>query len=176
MLQHGGGIDGFSSFISVLPEDGVGAAVLTNLDGTSIHYGITWDLVDRLLDLETVDWTDRIAAQEKKNYQKAQEQEKGFMAARTIGTTPSHVLQAYCGEYHNPGYARIKIFENNGKLEGTYNHIPVKLEHFQYDTFMIKFEIPYPQINIPANFSSNILGQVNSLFSPMEARTAPIEF
>ena len=152
MLQHGGGIDGFSSFISVLPDEGIGAAVLTNLDGTSLHYGITWELVDRLLELAPINWTGKIADYEKENNQKAGEQEKAFFSSHTPGSSPSHPLQDYCGEYINPGYAAINILEKDGALYGKYNHIPVRLEHFQHDTFMMKFEIPYPQINIPVSF------------------------
>ena len=176
MLQHGGGIDGFSSFISVLPEEGVGAAVLTNLDGTSIHYGITWDLVDRLLDLEPIDWTGKIAAREKENQAKYREQGKAFLENRKTDTEPTHPLQDYCGEYTNPGYARISLRLEEQNLCGTYAHIPVKLEHFQYDTFMMRFEIPYPQINIPVSFSSSLMGKINCLSSPMEEKTAPIRF
>ena len=176
MLQHGGGIDGFSSFISVLPDEGLGAAVLTNLDGTSIHYGITWDLIDRLLDQEPINWTGRIAAREKENQQKMQEQGKAFLAARKTDTYPSHPLQDYCGEYSHPGYARISLRLENEQLYGTYAHIPVKLEHFQYDTFMMQFEIPYPQINIPVSFSSSLMGKIESLSSPMEEKIEPIRF
>ena len=151
-------------------------ALLTNLNGTNIHYGITWEIIDRLLGLEPINWVGRVAAYEKELKQMYEEQGKGMLAMQVKNTNPSHDLQSYCGEYYHPGYGTLKVELKDGKLAGFYNHIPITVEHFHYDVFLAHFEIPSPQVNIPISFAADLMGNISKALIPMDENVPEIEF
>ena len=175
MLQHAGGIDGFSAFISILPDDNLGVAILTN-QITSIHYGITWEITDRLLGLEPIDWIGRVAEYENEVKKMGEEEGKNMLAMKVKDTNPSHSLESYCGEFYHPGYGTLKVELKDGKLAGFYNHIAITVEHFHYDVFLAHFEIPSPQVNIPLSFTADLMGNISKVLIPMDGNVPEIEF
>ncbi|MBM3285296.1 MAG: beta-lactamase family protein, partial [Candidatus Aminicenantes bacterium] len=54
LLQHGGGIDGFTALVAFLPRDNIGAVILTNMNGTALPSIILYNILDRLLGLSQV--------------------------------------------------------------------------------------------------------------------------
>ncbi|REJ77380.1 MAG: hypothetical protein DWQ47_13420 [Acidobacteria bacterium] len=50
MIQHGGNIDGFNSMVAVLPEEGVGFAMLTNVTASSLGGELLQTVFSGLLD------------------------------------------------------------------------------------------------------------------------------
>ena len=61
MVAHGGGIDGFISSMSWLPRERIGVMVLTNRSGdmNPVPVMIAYNVYDRLLGLDPVDWNAR---------------------------------------------------------------------------------------------------------------------
>ena len=59
LVIHGGGIDGFLSQMSWLPNERIGAIVLTNSTAANIANIITYKIYDTFLGLEPVDWIGR---------------------------------------------------------------------------------------------------------------------
>jgi CubicO group peptidase (beta-lactamase class C family) len=49
MLQHSGGIDGFSALATLLPDDNIGIVALSNMSGCPVHNIVTLNACDRLL-------------------------------------------------------------------------------------------------------------------------------
>src|SRR5262249_18225660 len=58
-VAHTGGIDGFSAFLTMLPDDHIGIVILTNLGGQQAANVLINTTFDRLLNLESVDWFER---------------------------------------------------------------------------------------------------------------------
>jgi CubicO group peptidase (beta-lactamase class C family) len=56
-LFHGGGIDGQRSAVGLLPEQGVGVVVLSNLQGTEIALALLHQVFDLFLGAEPRDWS-----------------------------------------------------------------------------------------------------------------------
>lgn len=54
LLTHGGGIDGFTALVSFMPRDKTGIVVLTNKSGTLLTQIVTYNLFDRLFELDQV--------------------------------------------------------------------------------------------------------------------------
>ena len=59
MAEHGGNINGFSSLVTLLPEQNLGVVVLTNLDANPVPNILTYNICDRLLGLDEVTWNER---------------------------------------------------------------------------------------------------------------------
>ena len=176
MLQHAGGIDGFSAFISVMPEDDLGVAILTNLNGTAIHYGITWEITDRMLGLEPIEWVARVAEYEAEVKAEIKAGTEGMLSMQVKDTQPSHKMEDYCGTYSHPGYGTLTLKLEDGELCGQYNHISANASHFHYDTFLLKFDIPSPDVTIPITFQADLMGNIKLVSIPMDEKVAEIEF
>ena len=99
MAEHGGNIDGFSSLVTLLPEQNVGVVVLSNLNGVPVPNILTYNICDRLLGLDEVAWSERFQkfwAGFKEAEEKGKEKTE---TDRVPNTHPSHSLDAYTGEY-----------------------------------------------------------------------------
>ncbi len=174
-IMHAGGIDGFSSFITLIPEENIGVGVLTNSGGITSHYGITWEIVDRLLGDAPVNWVEQIAAFEAMMRAGAEQADKDFLAAQVHGTQPSHPLQEYAGFYTHPAYGTLQLEVKEGILCGRYNQYEASLNHYHYDTFQLVIQGGI-EFKFPVRFISDVKGKVGSALIPLEPKVADIEF
>ena len=135
MVQHGGAIDGFLALLTFLPQGNVGIVVLTNGSGTPFTNVMNFNVMDRLLGLEKVDWSTRYRERQRKQ-QAAEEaaKQKGYTAPRP-GTKPSHEIKEFAGDYEHPGYGILRIDIEGDALKLTYNDITSPLRHYHYDIF-----------------------------------------
>jgi CubicO group peptidase (beta-lactamase class C family) len=62
LIWHDGGIDGFLTYVSFMPERGLGVAVVANTSEVELPFIATMAVYDRLLGLTPVDWTARVLA------------------------------------------------------------------------------------------------------------------
>jgi len=60
--MHGGALPGIATLLAILPEDGVGVVILSNSDGGALTRISLYSMLDDLLGLEPVDWTERFDA------------------------------------------------------------------------------------------------------------------
>ena len=175
-VMHAGGIDGYSSFLTFMPKEKIGAAVLTNSGGISKHYGIVLEIIDRYLGDEPIPWIEKISALEKMGMDAEQKAEQEQAEKQIKGTSPSHALDAYCGSYTHPAYGTIQIEQKNGVLGGLYNQIPCTLSHFHYDVFNLTIQDTRMEFKFPMQFFTSLDGQIDRAQLPLEAKVKPIEF
>ena len=176
MLHHGGNIDGFAALVSFMPGINAGVVVLTNLDHTSLPHVLVHALYDRLLGVEGKDWSAHFMDFTNKMKAAAKEAEAKADEARVVGTEPSHPLEAYVGDYENPGYGVLNVTLNDeGTLETTYNRIPARLEHYHYDVFDLVNTLL--DARLKTVFRTNVAGQIISLEVGLEPSSPnPIVF
>jgi CubicO group peptidase (beta-lactamase class C family) len=175
-VHHGGNIDGFSALVAFLPEDNVGLVILTNQNTSSLPAVVAYNIWDRLLGMDQVDWTARTKQQ--RALTRASEQEakqKGYTTQRT-GTHPSHDLGEYAGEYEHSGYGIIKIEYANGSLKLDYHGLGGTLSHFHYDVFEVPKDDLNPFSGEKVQFRTNLAGEIESLGIPFEATLKDITF
>lgn len=173
---HGGNIDGFSSLVSFLPEDGIGVVVLTNKNGSSIPSNITFTVIDRLLDLPKLPWNDRYKQDDAVTKAAAGAGKERSAAETVTGTTPSHPLADYAGAYEHDGYGRLLIQEHDDRagLELRYNALAGPLTHRHYDTFEHDFR--ELGVKFPFTFATDATGDIVSVAVPMEPMVKDIVF
>jgi CubicO group peptidase (beta-lactamase class C family) len=167
MVQHGGNIDGFASLVSLLPEQGLGVVVLTNIDAKPLRDELTFEIYDRLLDLSDHEWNRKYHAIYSE-IDKANDQEGETFDAERIPDAPTtHPLPDYTGEYHADGYADIKVrLTGEEKLEGWLNGYWWPLEHYHYDIFLLiakRFDLRFK-----VSFALDGRGAIQSLSLPIE--------
>ena len=181
-VNHGGGIDGFTSVAAFFPTDSIGVVVLTNQSGSQVPSIVLNILADRLLGLKPYDWN----GDQKKAADKARAQQKQALAAkkRSAGTTkPSHPLADYAGAYSHPGYGTMTLYTKGDSLFVRTAERHMWLRHNNYDVFD---PLPYDPVQgvdtsglsmeIPIQFKLNVMGEVESLSAPFESGLQPIVF
>jgi CubicO group peptidase (beta-lactamase class C family) len=177
LVHHGGGIDGFISLLSFLPRDKMGAIVLTNFSGNNpVPQIVTYNVYDRLLGLEPVNWVERFREQQQKQEEAQRKAKEEKASQQKQGTQPSHPLTDYAGEYEHPGYGTVKIELDSGKLKLSFNTFSAPLEHFHYDIFQTPELERNPLSEMKITFANNLQGHVETVSVPLESNVDPIVF
>jgi CubicO group peptidase (beta-lactamase class C family) len=178
-VHHGGNIDGFSAMVTFLPAENLGVVVLSNKDGTALPEVLCRVAIDRMLELPPIDWNARIKARADEG-ENAADKAKGGLEVfdRKKGTHPAHALEEYAGEYEHPAYGIVSVTRDGATgLTATIHAIPMKLEHWHYETYRANPEDPaLAEDKLFVLFQTNTRGDVDSLAMPLEPQAAEIVF
>jgi Domain of unknown function (DUF3471)/Beta-lactamase len=174
VVQHGGNTDGFTASVQMLPDEGIGVVVLCNADHTDLSDVICYQVFDRLLGLDRIDWSSRMRKLWRKVLDMISQAKKQATAERKAGTTPSHPLADYAGEYEHPGYGNFIVKLEADKLKGFYNGHDWPITHYHYDIF--SFQFWYLGMSFLGTFHTDIKGNIDSLSLPLESTVKEIVF
>lgn len=130
LLDHSGGIDGMTSLVALVPEEGLGVAILTNLQVTVPPYWILYAIVDAYLGGEPTDWSSRFL-------QLADQLEARPEVRRIPETEPTLSLDRYEGTYENAPLGKSVVDLRDGSLYLCYGRLTGPLEHWHFDTFRV---------------------------------------
>lgn len=131
---HGGNGDGESTLVAVMPDRGIGLAVLANLEGTSLTYAAAGLIFDRLTEGADSDWYEAYERFEASPEDLAA-QYREYVDARVSDTKPSRPLADYAGVYSHEIYGDLTVkLENDGLVMYRDNRVAA-LTHWHYDTF-----------------------------------------
>ncbi|MBK8100528.1 MAG: serine hydrolase [Planctomycetes bacterium] len=176
-VHHGGNIDGFSAMVTLLPDAGFGFCVLTNLDACGMHEMVVRQLTDRLLGLEPKDWKSEALSRRKQADGMEQKGKEGARAERRTGTSPSHPLAEYAGDYEHPGYGRGRIELRDGVLRADFHGLGGRLEHWHFDVFAYGDDADSPELaGMKLMFTTDFEGEIDALRVVLEPSTPAIVF
>jgi len=175
-VQHGGGIDGFITMVSFLPRERIGVVTLTNASGVSLSPLVNRVVLDRLLGETDRDRLGEALERRRRIMAEAEQAEEALAELRVEGTTPSHPLADYAGEYRHPGYGPLEIAEVDGGLRITYNRMTHPLGHRHYDVFKVPVDDEPGLGGLEVQFRSGFDGRVAEAVVPMEPEVEPIVF
>ncbi|MBO0684796.1 MAG: serine hydrolase [Candidatus Dormibacteraeota bacterium] len=174
LIEHSGGIDGFSSMVMMAPGARCGVAVLSNKSGTSLPVALAYTLMDDLLGLSPLPWGERFQGVELALRQ-GMEQAIDHRQASARPAPPTQELRAYEGDYHHPGYGRVTVTVADGGLGVYYGEFEMTVAHRHHDTW--DATVPsVSEVAIPVTFQTDADGEVASLSMPLEPSIDPIEF
>ena len=180
-LEHGGNIDGFTANVSLFPSDSLGIVILCNQDGSLLPSLARNAVSDILLNVKATDWVKYL--NEKIGLAKIllATAKSGSEESRVKGTTPTHSLEEFQGNYTHPAYGTVKLVVENDSL---FAKFPVKkfyLEHWHYDVFN-PLEVKNRAIDTSTaqgllfHFSMNDQGEIASLKLKLEPTLDAMEF
>lgn len=176
-IHHGGNIDGFSAQVAFLPKESIGVVVLTNMNGTALTDLVARNVADRLLKLDPIDWNARWLVRRERMKAAGKEAETSAQADRKTGTTPSHALADYAGEYGHEGYGVVSVTLDADRLAASYNNLSAPLEHWHYDVFNCLENPKDPVLkDTKVMFRSNVDGDVDELVVTMDPSVKPVVF
>jgi hypothetical protein len=169
MVWHNGGIDGFYSLLTMLPEDRIGVVILSNLLGNHALEPVAYSAFDRLLGLSLDPWLDRYKALDDKAKKAEAEAKKSKVSTAKTGTQPSHPLADFAGEYSNPGLGTVKITQNGQELTLAFNQLqPYPFVRVHYDIFEVPEESESIAAGTKGQFLTNWNGDIDRLSMPLE--------
>jgi CubicO group peptidase (beta-lactamase class C family) len=142
LLMHTGGLPGYVSRVLMIPEIGVGVAVLTNQESGPAFDSIAYRIADHYLEAPATDWIDayqKVAARQQSTLASTNSK---AAAARDSASRPSLPLAKYAGSYADAWYGDITVAQEQERLVMRFSHTPAlvgDMEHWQYDTFAVRW-------------------------------------
>ncbi len=142
MVTHTGGLPGYVSKVTLVPEMRLGVAVLTNQESDEAFNAITYHVIDHYLGAPPVDWLDAYLKVRARQEERIAAAGRKAAAAPDPGSRPSLPVARYAGTYTDAWYGDIEIAQEGDKLVMRFTHTPSligDLEHWQYDTFLVRW-------------------------------------
>ncbi|HZJ14804.1 MAG TPA: serine hydrolase [Chthoniobacteraceae bacterium] len=176
IAHHGGNLKGASAMIVMMPSKRIGVVVLTNRSGTRLRDALPYEIIDRLLGLESAGLLARNRELEEKNFAAEDAAKSAGVSDRKPDTKPAHALQDYAADYEHPGYGRIRVgFETDHLTLGYYKFI-TPLEHWHYEVFQAPANRQNDLELTRVEFHTDLSGDIASLTIPIEPAVDPISF
>lgn len=175
IAMHGGALQGFYSTVLMVPEEKLGIAVLTNAENGPAMAALYWRILDHYLKVPASDWIGLYAQQEAASQQEERERQAAETTARAAQSTPSLPLAAYDGEYEDAWYGTVSIGEEGGKRLMRFSRTPDltgELEHFQHDTFIVRWKDRNFNADAYVSFALNPDGSIERMkMAPISKET-----
>lgn len=140
MVQHSGGLSGQVTYTGLLPTQGIGVSVFSNVE-EGVSSGIRNAIIDALLGVPKFDWVGSYVARTKKGQEDALAEIPGGIDTAPAGA-PSLPLNAYAGRYRDAWYGDVVVSDKAGKLSIDFVPTPVfksVLDPWGPDTFRTRF-------------------------------------
>lgn len=165
MIDHGGGIGGYCSLTTLFPREQIGVIVLSNLGQPNIPKIVTYHIFERLTGLTETSWSERFMKEDLAYKEAEQKGKQQSEANRITGTTLSHSLEAYTGDFEHPGYGIFSVTIHEGKLQGMFNGMTFSLWQYHYDLFELVSDV---QKAMKVSFLSNVKGDIDTMITSFE--------
>ncbi|HNL38055.1 MAG TPA: serine hydrolase [Saprospiraceae bacterium] len=109
IVSHTGGVNGYVTSVTLVPEEKLGIIVLTNTDENAFFESVKWEILDAALNLPYRDYDrlfhESVAQQEAETNREIAE----WRDTVAMKMPPAFELSRYAGRYDNPVYGWIDI-------------------------------------------------------------------
>jgi CubicO group peptidase (beta-lactamase class C family) len=124
IVSHTGGVNGFVSSVTLLPEEKLGVVVLTNTDANDFYEALKWEIVDAYLNLPYRNYSNFYLG----FYKKQTEREFSLYRAQkdtvAMHNKSATDLKNFTGHYVHPVYGYLDISLTCDQLKMTFEHHP----------------------------------------------------
>lgn len=175
IAMHGGALQGFYSTVLMVPEEKLGIAILTNAENSPVMASLYWRILDQYLNVPASDWISLYAEQEAAMHKEELERQGKEVSARAAKSSPSLPLASYDGEYEDAWYGKISIRAEGKKHVMSFARTPDlvgELEHFQHDTFIVRWRERNFNADAYVSFALNPDGSIERMkMAPVSTET-----
>lgn len=161
LLNHGGGMPGMISDVSIIPEENFGLVILSNAE-TGMVTAIRNYIMETFFLNEPKDWNKTMLDNWKRRLENFEKENKRREEVRVKNTKPSLPLEKYCGIYEDKMYGKAEVSLKDGKLFLQFLPSPTfkgELKHYHFDTFYIDWEDEFLTrgwVKFDMDFNANI--------------------
>jgi hypothetical protein len=163
MLTHTGGLPGYLSQVTFIPELKLGVVVLTNMESSEAFSAITYEVLDHYMGAPAWDWLEGYTTLKERGDRALAEFEANQASERNADSRPSLPLDAYAGTYRDAWYGDIALAREDGGLVIRFSRSPDlvgDVEHWQYDTFLVRWRLRELRADAFITFSLNPDGSI----------------
>ncbi len=155
LVWHTGALSGMLSYVAMIPELNVGVAVFTNQEIAGSFYSIGWQVLDHYI-VAKHDWLNAYTTLKARADSANAAADAKTAAVRDSLSKPSLPLAKYAGKFADAWYGDITIEQKEGKLFMQFVPTPSLggyLEHYQYNTFIVRWSDPEMRADAFVTFS-----------------------
>jgi CubicO group peptidase (beta-lactamase class C family) len=145
IVYHTGGVNGFVTSITLVPEEKLGIIVLTNTDANNFYEALKWEIIDAYMKLPYRNYSNvylGFQQQQQASGAKWLKEKKDTIA---MNNKPSLPVQNFTGTYRHDVYGNMTVAIKNGKLVATFEHHKgryAELEPLGATRFLASFNDP----------------------------------
>ncbi|WP_337864818.1 serine hydrolase [Ignavibacterium sp.] len=151
LVMHTGGVNGFVTSVTLVPEEKLGIVVLTNTDQNAFFQSLKWEILDSYLDLPYRNYDSSFYAGYLKRQELNDKWLKEIRDSIAMNFNPEISLSEFEGRYKHDvyGYAELKNIDDD--LELTLEHhskLKGKLEYIGNNRFLCTYSDPLYGIKV----------------------------
>ena len=159
LVMHDGGVNGYLSSVTLVPDEHLGIVILTNTDQNELYEALRWEIMDAYFNKPYSDYSGQYLKLYKASEAKKQQADKLLRDSVALNLQPGLVANYYTGKYHNELYGDMTVSRGEGNdLEMRFEHHPkmfVRLQPLGGNRFYATFSEPiYGKAVFPFTFSN----------------------
>lgn len=160
LLLHGGAIDGFRTQITLVPQEGLGIALVNNLDKSFMNLALTQSILDLWWKLTPKDWNAYYLDLRDDEYAEESRRHEAFLSERNPQAKPTLPLTSFTGVFADPAYGTAEIVLEKGQLFCRWSTFRWPLAHYAKDAFYTSNDVIG---DVTFHFHVSARGQVETL-------------
>ncbi|ULQ51605.1 serine hydrolase [Flavihumibacter fluvii] len=122
LVEHTGGVNGFVTSLTLVPEEKLGIIVLTNTDANGLFEALKWELLDAALGLPYRNYNQFALDQDKKENERSTNLRKARRDTIAMKLPMTLPLSQIAGNYEHEAYGKMTITKENGKMIARFEH------------------------------------------------------
>lgn len=145
IVSHTGGVNGFVTSVTLIPEENLGIIVFTNTDQNAFYEALKWEIMDAYLEKPYRNYSQDYIDFGKPQIAAEQKRDQALKDSVAMHLKTELPLTDYTGNYFNDVYGDMKVVLENGELRMRFSHHPdmyAKLESLGGDRFYATFTDP----------------------------------
>jgi CubicO group peptidase (beta-lactamase class C family) len=145
IVSHTGGVNGFVTSVTLLPEINLGVVILTNTDQNAFFQMLKWEIVDAYLGLPYRNYDNYIFQQAMKGKERRDSLIAAWKDSVLMDPKSDFKLSELTGKYENEVYGYSEISQKENFLELSLEHhsrLKGKLEYIGNSRFLCTYSDP----------------------------------
>lgn len=165
LVMHDGGVNGYLSSVTLVPQDHLGIIILTNTDQNEFFDALRWEIMDAYFKMQFRNYSEVYLANYKANAAAEDAADKKLRDTVALNRPSYLPVTAYTGKYVNELYGKMEVTQGeNNDLEIRFEHHPRMYVHLQ----------PLGGNRFYATFSDPTLGKAVLPFTVVNGRVTGV--
>ncbi|GAC1395109.1 MAG: serine hydrolase [Sediminibacterium sp.] len=145
IVSHTGGVNGFVTSVTLVPEENLGIIVFTNTDQNFFYEALKWEIADAYLGNPYRNYSKVYLRYSEAQNAAAAGKDKALRDSVALKPAAALPISAYTGSYFNDVYGDMKVAIEDNELRMKFSHHPnmyAKLEALGGNRFYVTFSDP----------------------------------